>query len=245
MSMEFPTPLFEARLIKRYKRFLADVEMRTGPDAGQMITVHCPNPGSMMGLARPGATIWVSKSSNPKRKLAYTYELEQVDGPGEPAIVGINTMHPNKLAEEAIRIGLLPELGPIGTIVREQKYGQNSRIDLLLAGPDGSDTYVEVKNVHLMREAGHLEFPDSVTARGAKHLGELASMVEQGHRSVLVFIAQWPHAKTLGLARDLDPAYGRAMDDAVGRGVEVYAVDCLPSLEGIQPRGRIQVVLDA
>jgi sugar fermentation stimulation protein A len=130
--MQFPTPLFEARLIKRYKRFLADVEMLDGPDAGQMLTVHCPNPGSMMGLARPGAQLFVSRSPNPKRKLAYTYELEQVDGPGEPCLVGINTMRPNKLAEEAISAGLIPELAGFDRLKREQKYGETSRIDILL-----------------------------------------------------------------------------------------------------------------
>lgn len=235
--MHFSSPLYEARLIKRYKRFLADVEMVTGPDAGETLTAHCPNPGSMMGLARPGARLFLSKSDNKKRKLAYSYEIEEVEGPGPACLVGINTMHPNKLAEEAILAGLLPEIGPFATLKREQKYGEKSRIDILLEPetPSGKLTFVEVKNVHLMRAAGHLEFPDSVTSRGAKHLRELGNMVEQGHRAVMLFVAQWPGAETLGLARDLDPAYADAMDVALARGVEVLAIDCTITPEAITP----------
>lgn len=242
--MQFPTPLFEARLIKRYKRFLADVDMLDGPDAGKMITVHCPNPGSMMGLARPGAQLFVSRSPNPKRKLAYTYEIEAVDGPGAPCLVGINTMHPNKLAEEAIVSGLIPQLGDYGTLKREQKYGEKSRIDILLEPADAGapKTYVEVKNVHMVRQAGHLEFPDSVTARGAKHLRELSDMVAQGHRAVMLFVAQWPGATSLSVAADIDPAYARAMGSAVDAGVEVLALDCSVTREAITPAGPIAFI---
>lgn len=239
--MDFPTPLYEARLIRRYKRFLADVEMITGPDAGELLTAHCPNPGSMMGLARPGAKLFLSKSDNKKRKLAYSYEIEEVEGPGPPCLVGINTMHPNKLAEEAIRAGLLPEIGAFSALKREQKYGEKSRIDILLEPetPSGKLTYVEVKNVHLMRTAGHLEFPDSVTSRGAKHLRELGDMVEQGHRAIMLFVAQWPGAETLGLARDLDLAYANAMDEALARGVEVLAIDCMITPKAITPNRKL------
>lgn len=239
--MQFSTPLYEARLIKRYKRFLADVELVTGPDAGEQLTAHCPNPGSMMGLARPGARLFLSKSDSKKRKLAYSYEIEEVEGPGPACLVGINTMHPNKLAEEAILAGLLPEIGSYGALKREQKYGEKSRIDILLEPETPSDrlTYIEVKNVHLMRTAGHLEFPDSVTSRGAKHLRELGDMVEQGHRAIMLFVAQWPGADTLGVARDLDPAYASAMDEALERGVEVLAIDCTITPEAITPNGRL------
>ncbi len=245
--MQFPTPLFEARLIKRYKRFLADVEMREGPDAGQMVTIHCPNPGSMMGLARPGALVFVSRSPNPKRKLAYTYEIEAVEGPGAPCLVGINTMHPNKLAEEAISGGQIPELSSYGTLKREQKYGENSRIDILLEPTQAGNplTYVEVKNVHLMREPGFLEFPDSVTSRGAKHLAELSAMVKQGHRAVMLFVAQWPGASTLGIAADIDPAYAKAMGAALAAGVEVLALDCTVTREAITPCGLLEFIAPA
>lgn len=237
--MQFPTPLFEARLIKRYKRFLADVEMVEGPDAGHEITIHCPNPGSMMGLAKPGARLFVSRSPNLKRKLAYTYEVEEVEGPGPQCLVGINTMHPNKLAEEAIRGGLVAQLTDFGTLKREQKYGEKSRIDILLepATPNGRLTYVEVKNVHLMRQAGHLEFPDSVTSRGAKHLAELSAMVAQGHRAVMLFVAQWPGASTMSVAADIDPTYAAAMRNAIDANVEVLALDCSVTREAITPCG--------
>ncbi len=239
--MQFPTSLFEARLIKRYKRFLADVDMVDGPDAGREITIHCPNPGSMMGLARPGARLFVSRSPNPKRKLAYTYEIEEVEGPGPQCLVGINTMHPNKLAEEAIRTGLIPQLETFGTLKREQKYGEKSRIDILLE-PTASEsrlTYVEVKNVHLMREPGHLEFPDSVTSRGAKHLAELSAMVAEGHRAVMLFVAQWPGASTMGIAADIDPTYDAALRKAIEAGVEVLALDCSVTREAITPCGML------
>jgi sugar fermentation stimulation protein A len=240
-GMQFSNPLYEARLIKRYKRFLADVEMLTGPEAGQTLTAHCPNPGSMMGLARPGARLFLSKSGNKKRKLAYSYEIEEVEGPGPACLVGINTMHPNKLAEEAILAGLVPEVSSYGALKREQKYGEKSRIDILLEPetPSGKLTYIEVKNVHLMRTAGHLEFPDSVTSRGAKHLRELGNMVDAGHRAIMLFVAQWPGAQTLGLARDIDPTYANAMDEALARGVEVLAIDCTITPQAITPRGRL------
>lgn len=240
--MQFPTPLYEAELIRRYKRFLADVTLRDGPDAGLTLTIHCPNPGSMMGLARPGARVFVSKSDNPKRKLAYTYELEEVDGPGAPCLVGINTGHPNKLAEEAIRAGLLPGLSSFQTVKREQRYGEKSRIDILLEGDGGALTYVEIKNVHLMRRAGHLEFPDSVTSRGAKHLRELAAMVKAGHRAVMLFVAQWPGAETISVAGDIDPAYQAAMVEAQKAGVEVLALDCAVTQNAITPCGELRYV---
>lgn len=237
--MQFRTPLFRAILDRRYKRFLADVTLKDGPDAGARVTAHCPNPGAMMGLARSGATVWVSKSESPKRKLAYTYELEEVRSFEAQRYVGINTMHPNKLAEEAIVAGLVPQLASFETLKREQKYGQSSRIDILLETGSGEKTFVEVKNVHLMRRKGHLEFPDCVTARGAKHLKELEAMVEEGHRAVMLFIAQWPGAQTLGVAHDIDPAYGKAMGKALSAGVEALAIDCEVSPEAITPVGQI------
>lgn len=240
--MQFPTPLFEARLIKRYKRFLADVEMMNGPDAGKEITIHCPNPGSMMGLAKPGAQVFVSRSPNKKRKLAYTYELEQVDGPGDPCLVGINTMHPNKLAEEAIVAGLVPNLTIFDRLKRERKYGEKSRIDILLETDGAPLTYVEVKNVHLMRQVGHLEFPDSVTARGAKHLAELSAMVAAGHRAVMLFVAQWPGAQTMSVAADIDPKYATALTNAINAGVEVLALDCAVTQEAITPCGMLEFI---
>ncbi|WP_417770679.1 DNA/RNA nuclease SfsA, partial [Stappia sp.] len=159
--MRFSSPLVSGRLVKRYKRFLADVILDEG---GEAVTAHCANPGSMLGLKDEGSRVWLSRSDNPARKLKFSWEIIEADG----ALVGINTAHPNGLVEEALRAGLVPELDGFAGLRREVKYGKNSRIDILLEqGEGGPPVYVEVKNVHLMREAGLAEFPDSVTARGA------------------------------------------------------------------------------
>lgn len=215
--MKLP-PLVPGRLIKRYKRFLADIEF---PD-GSVITAHCANPGSMMGLASPGNTVWLSVSDNPKRKLSHSWELVEVDG----VLVGVSTARPNALVEEAILAGAIPELSGYATLRREVKYGKNSRVDILLEDPERPSAYVEVKNVHMMREPGLAEFPDAVTARGAKHLVELGDMVEAGYRAVMVYLVQYPGSERLAFARDIDPAYGAAFDLARSRGVEAVAIVC-------------------
>lgn len=225
--MKFSAPLVSGRLVKRYKRFLADVIL---DEDGSEITAHCANPGSMLGLKQPGSRVWLSLSDNPSRKLKYSWEVMEADG----ALVGINTAHPNKLVEEALEAGRIPELSGYASLRREVKYGKNSRIDILLEAEDGGLIYVEVKNVHLMREAGLAEFPDSVTARGAKHLGELSEMVAQGHRAVMVFLVQRPDCSRLSLAADIDPAYAAAFAAAKEAGVEVYAIGCSVTLDGIE-----------
>ena len=201
--MKFASPLQPGRLVKRYKRFLADIEL----DDGGLITAHCPNPGSMMGLKAPGSRCWVSESADPKRKLKHTLEVLEADG----TLVAMNTMSPNKIAEAAIRAGEIDALSGYDAIRREVKYGENSRIDLLLSDPDRPDCYVEVKNCHLMRTPGLAEFPDSVTARGAKHLYELSQRVRAGDRAVQLFIVQRGDCSTLSPAADLDPAYAEAL----------------------------------
>lgn len=216
--MKLPSPLIPARLIKRYKRFLADMELENG----EVITAHCANPGSMLGLKQEGSLCWLSKSDNPKRKLAYSWELMEVDG----ALVGINTAHPNRIVEEAIQANAIAELTNYAHLKREVKYGQNSRIDLFLSDPARADCYVEVKNVHLLRQPGLAEFPDSVTKRGTKHLGELADMVAQGHRAVMLYLIQRTDAAQFDLARDIDPAYAQAFEKAMISGVEAYAYGC-------------------
>ncbi len=224
--MRFDVPLVTGRLIKRYKRFLADVTL---DDGGAEVTAHCANSGSMMGLKEPGIKVWLTPNDDPKRKLKYSWEMLEIDG----AMVGINTSRPNGLVEEAIEAGRVPELAGYEKLRREVKYGKNSRIDILLEGEDDSRTYVEVKNVTLAREAGVAEFPDAVTARGAKHLDELADMVREGHRAAMVFLIQRDDCDALVLARDIDPKYGEAFDAAVKAGVEVYAIGCQLSAEEI------------
>ena len=217
--MRFPSPLIRGRLIKRYKRFLADVILEDGEE----VTAHCANPGSMMGVAPEGAPVWLSRSDSKTRKLKYSWELVEVDG----GLVAINTGNPNKIGAEAIECGFIPELTGYGELRREVKYGENSRIDILLeGGRRRKPAYVEIKNVHLMREPGLAEFPDCVTARGAKHLDELAAMVADGARAVMLYIVQRSDCQTFRPAADLDPVYAERMGAARKAGVELLCYDC-------------------
>ncbi|MER0239152.1 DNA/RNA nuclease SfsA [Fulvimarina sp. MAC8] len=233
--VDFPSPLLPARLIRRYKRFLADVVI---DETGEETTVHCPNPGAMMGLKESNSRVWLSRSANKARKLPLTLEIVEADG----TLVGINTGLPNRLAEQAIGNGLIPALSDLGTLRREVKYGINSRIDLLGEQLDGRTVYIEVKNVHLMREAGLAEFPDCVTTRGAKHLRELGDQVEAGHRSVMLYVVQRADCDRIALAADLDPGYTTAFAAARERGVEAYGVRCDITLNGIIPSVEIPVL---
>ncbi|RNC95114.1 MAG: DNA/RNA nuclease SfsA [Oricola sp.] len=231
--MKFDPPLVEARLIRRYKRFLADVTLADGSE----ITVSVPNTGSMMGLTEPGSRVFLSRSDDPKRKYAHRLEIVEADG----TLVGINTGLPNRLTEEAIAAGMIGDLGSYETLRREQKYGQNSRIDLLLDDPVRGRAYVEVKNVHLRRAPGLAEFPDTRTARGAKHLRELGDMAEEGHRAIMVFLIQRADCESFRLCRDLDPDYAREFDRAIARGVEAFAVRCHISQAAIAPERLVAI----
>ena len=237
-GMRFPSPLVKGRLLKRYKRFLADVEL----DTGETVTAHCANPGSMLGLADPGTTVWLSRSDNPKRKLKYSWELLEVDlGPG-PALVGINTAHPNGIVADAIAANRVAELAGYASSRREVKYGRNSRIDILLEDDRKPPCYVEVKNVHLMREVGLAEFPDSVTARGAKHLDEMTDMVRNGARAVTMYLIQRDDAERFRLAGDIDPHYVERFRVARAAGVEALAYRCrLDPVQGIEIAGGVPV----
>lgn len=228
--MRFPAPLIPATLVKRYKRFLADVVL---PD-GTTITAHVANPGAMTGLATPGARVWLSKSDKPGRKLPHSWELIEVDLGGGLELVGVNTAHPNPLVGAAIATGLIPELAGYDNIRREVKYGKNSRVDFLLESTARPPCYVEIKNVHLMRAAGLAEFPDAKTERGAKHLDELGDMVAQGNRAVMLYLIQIGSATGFKLARDIDPKYGAAYDRARSRGVEAMAWKCAITRDGIE-----------
>lgn len=233
--MRFACELVSATLIRRYKRFLADVALADGT----IITAHVANPGAMTGLQAEGARVWLSKSANLTRKLPYSWELVEVDFGNGNELTGVNTMHPNPVVAEALAAGTIPELAGYATIRREVKYGRvlngkGSRVDFLLEDPSKPPCYVEVKNVHLMRRQGVAEFPDSVTARGAKHLDELAEMVASGARAVMLFVIQIGSARSFTLARDIDPAYGRAFDKARAAGVETLAWTCELSRQEIR-----------
>jgi len=227
--MRFSVPLVPATLIRRYKRFLADVRL----PGGEEITAHVANPGAMTGLAAPGARVWLSKSDNPKRKLPWSWELVEVDFGGGLELVGVNTGHPNGVVAEALAAGAIPELAGYASARREVKYGRSSRVDVLLEDAGRPPCYVEVKNVHLMRRQGLAEFPDAVTARGAKHLDELAAMVVAGCRAVMLFLIQIGSAKRFALAADIDPAYARAFARARAAGVEAIAWRCAITADGI------------
>ncbi|MGD9667624.1 MAG: DNA/RNA nuclease SfsA [Hyphomicrobiaceae bacterium] len=227
--MKFASPLVRGRLIKRYKRFLADVSL----DDGTPITCTCPNTGSMLGLTGPGSIVWLSESDSPTRKYRHTWEMIENDPGSGTTLVGINTGHPNKLVTEAIEAGKIAPLRGYQSLKCEQKYGANSRIDILLDDDAKGRAYVEIKNVHLMRGAGLAEFPDSVTERGAKHLAELAEMVRAGHRAVMLFLVQRADAKSISLAADIDPGYAAAFAMATAAGVEALAYRCRLSPEEI------------
>lgn|SRR3954468_5828966 len=220
--MKLPLDLVPATLIRRYKRFLADVQL----DNGSVITAHVANPGAMAGLQAPGARVWLSRSPSKTRKLPYSWELIEADFGTGSELVGVNTLHPNTIVAEALGAGAIPELAGYASVRREVKYGAASRVDFLLEQPGRPPCYVEVKNVHLMRSTGLAEFPDSVTARGARHLQELGAMASVGARAVMLFVIQIGSAKRFALARDIDPAYGRAFDEAGAAGVEALAYVC-------------------
>ena len=188
--MRFCSDLIPATLLKRYKRFLADVRL----DDGSITTVHVANPGSMMGLQVPGSRIWLSRSPNLKRKLPLSLELIEVDFGGGTELVGINTNNPNAIVAEALAADLIAELKGYQNIRREVRYGRASRVDFLLQDAGKPDCYVEVKNVHLMRRQDLAEFPDSVTDRGARHLDELSVVAKAGSRAVMLFVIQIPSA---------------------------------------------------
>lgn len=221
--MKFATPLLRGRLIKRYKRFLADVTLDTG---GEQVTATCPNTGSMLGLGEPGATVWLSESASPTRKYPHTWELVEADLGRGPVLVGINTNHPNRLVSEALASNAIPELAGYATMRREVKYGKASRIDILLEDPAKGLAYVEIKNVHLSRTPGLAEFPDSKTERGVKHLAELSAMVAAGHRAVMLYLIQRDDAEAFTLAGDIDPRYATAFAAARAAGVEAIAYAC-------------------
>ncbi len=233
--MEFASDLVRGTLIKRYKRFLADVTL----DSGETITVHCPNTGAMTGCAEPGWPVWLSRSDSKTRKYPHTWELVQTD----MGMACIHSAKANSVVHEAVSAGQIAELAEFDELRSEVKYGEGSRADLLLQG--ATDCYVEVKSVTLCREQGLGVFPDAVSTRARKHLQELQKVVESGQRAVIFFCAFHTGVETVGAAADIDPAYAESLRQAVAAGVEALAcgVDIDPD-SGIKFDRMLPVVLD-
>lgn len=227
--MRFATPLVPGRLIRRYKRFLADVVLEDGRE----ITAHCANPGSMMGLAEPGSKVWLEPNDDPKKKLKFGWRLVDHEN---GHFTGVDTSLPNKLVKDALLNHAVPGLTGYDLVRPEVKYGDNSRVDFLLSG-EGGDIYVEVKSVTLSRTPGVAEFPDSVTARGTKHLAELANVTSLGHRAVMLYLVQRTDCSSVTLAGDVDPVYASAFDAATN--LDVIAIDCAIDPSGVALRSRL------
>ena len=219
--MDFHTPLIRATLLKRYKRFLADVKLEDGRE----VTAHVANPGSMLGMKDEGMAVWLEPNDDPKRKLNYSWKLAEVGD----AMVVVDTAAANKVVGEALRARTIGPLAKYSDVRAEVKYGENSRIDFLLQGDGLPDCYVEVKSVTLSRQAGLAEFPDSVTKRGAKHLRELSSMVAEGHRAVMLYLVQRDDCTRFALADDIDAEYALEMATARDMGVEALCFATKPT----------------
>jgi len=232
--MNLPAPLIRGKLVKRYKRFFADVQL----DTGDIVTAHCANPGAMLGLLEAGRECWVANVDNPKAKLRYRLELMMDQG----QLIGVNTQRPNAIVEEALRSGRIEPFAHYETLKREVRYGDNSRIDFLLTGDGLADCYLEVKNVHY-RVGQEALFPDSVTARGAKHMRELARMADEGHRAAVVYLVQRPDVVRVATAREIDPDYADACLFAQKHGVTFHACTCQVSTSTIMTDHSIDVTL--
>lgn len=214
--MEFARPLVRGRLVRRYKRFFADVML----DDGRSVTAHCPNPGAMIGLVEPGLAVWLEPNDDPRRSLRFGWRLVELDGGG---FVGIDASLPNRVVAEGLRAGRAAALAGYDAFRPETRYGAASRVDFLATGAGLPPAYVEVKNVHLSRVSGLAEFPDCVTARGAKHLRELALMAQGGARALMLYLVQRTDCVRMRLAADFDPAYAAAFAAARAAGVEAVA----------------------
>lgn len=214
--MQFDPPLQRAILHRRYKRFLADVEI----ESGDIITIHCPNTGAMTGCAEPGSEVWYSTSNNPKRKYPHTWELTRTR---ENQWICVNTGQANHLLAEAIEQNMIPSLSGYSKLQREVKYAENSRVDIKLTGEDVSDTYIEIKSVTLLSN-GQGYFPDAVSARGKKHLQALMQMKSEGNRAVLAYAILHSGIHSVLPAVHIDPEYAALIEQAKSKGVEVLEV---------------------
>lgn len=218
--MKIEKPLYYGALLKRYKRFMADIKLKNG----EIITAHCANSGSMKTCTEPGWKVVVSDSQNPKRKLRFTWEMVH----NGKCWIGINTQLANKIVKEALEKNQIPELVGYERIITEKKYGENSRIDIFMEKP-GVQCYVEIKNVTLV-DKGFFQFPDSVTERGLKHLNELIEMKKQGKRAVMFFLIQRNDARIFKPCEEIDPEYALKLKEVYEQGVEI-----LPYVANVTP----------
>jgi sugar fermentation stimulation protein A len=233
-AMRIPLPTLEGRLLRRYKRFLADIELADG----SVVTAHCPNTGSLLGCTTPGSRVILRDAGEGRRKLRYTFQSIAVGR----SLVNVDTSLPNAAVLEAIERGRIPELAGYDLARREVRYGARSRIDILLERQGGERCYVEVKSTTLARGRTAL-FPDAVTERGRRHLEELARMVALGHRAVQFFFVGRGDVARFAPADDIDPAYGRALREAVLAGVEVFAWAAVVRPDRLEPRRPLPVEL--
>lgn len=233
--MRFASPLIPGKLVKRYKRFLADIEL----ESGEIITAHCPNSGSMKSCQTPGWKVMLSHHDNPKRKYKYTWEMVH----NGTCWIGINTGISNQIVEESIKNNAIHALKGYIEIKREVRYGENSRIDIFLRN-DKQICYTEVKNVTLVEEDGFYYFPDSVTERGRKHLYELIEMVKQGHRAVMFYVIQRNDGTIFKPAAHIDPAYAVSLKEAYAKGVEIMVYQAEVKPESIVLKNDISWQLD-
>lgn len=229
--------LLQGTLIKRYKRFLADVKL----DSGEIVTAHCPNSGSMKACSQPDRTVYISRADNPKRKLKFTWEIIDMGS----SLVGVNTQVPNRLVAHGIMNGHISELDGYDDLKREVTTSPGSRLDIgLYRKKDVPDCFVEVKSCTLVTD-GSAMFPDAVTARGLKHLNELIRLKKEGHRAVIFYLIQRSDAKRFEPAAHIDPAYADGLKTAIAAGVEALAYDVTIDMEQIRMNQRLPIRLPA
>jgi len=232
--MNFENELIPGVLIKRYKRFFVDIKVKN-----KLITAHCPNSGSMMGLLKKNNKVWISESNNKKRKLRYTLQIIEVNGNK----VGVNTHLTNKIVLEGLKKNLIPFFSKKVQIKPEQKFGQNTRFDFLL-NDNNKKSFLEVKNVTLVREKSLAEFPDAITERGKKHLHELINSLDKGYNAYILFVIQREDCNSFKIAKDLDPKYFEVLTYAIKKNVKVLCYDCKFSSKGIKLNKEIKLKIN-
>ncbi len=227
--MIFENPLLSGVLIKRYKRFFMDIKIKD-----KIITAHCPNTGSMIGLLNKGNKVWISKSNNPKRKLQYTVQIIE----DKKSKVGVNTHATNKIVQDALSINFLKDFSNKSIIKPEQKFSQNTRFDFLILEKN-KKSFIEVKNVTLSRKKNLAEFPDAITKRGQKHIHDLIKAKKQGYNIYLLFVIQREDCKNFSIAKDIDPEYSQLLTKAINNNLKILCYDCKFSTKGIKLNKKI------